>query len=117
MCVTRALKDGERPVAWINRPVTYAVNGNIVDVKQPAGLTLAVSNAPNIAMAAIGSDAADVPDAYSPLVLDLNKNGKFDLSAATEKSPAFDMTATGKKQRMGWVQKTDGFHRPRSQRE
>lgn len=49
-------------------------------------------------------------DDNSPLVLDMNNNGKMDLKSAWVKKPVkFDFTASGKKLKSGWIKSSEAF--------
>lgn len=110
--------DQERPVAWLGKSVQYSVSGDQVTVNSEAGMigngpgvAGGLSFAPPIAMAAMGGDVNIYVDAASPIVLDLNGNGKLDLISLTEKTnkARFDLTGHGSLKKLGWVSQEDGL--------
>ncbi len=115
-----ASTQGSRPIHWENRSVPYAVQGNIVTVNNRAygngdDLQFAVSYAHPIAMAATASRSATLVDASSPLILDLDKNGKLDLlsSANPINKSMFDLIGDAKSKitadKIGWIAPQDGL--------
>src|SRR5690606_149058 len=71
------------------------------------GLTYAHPTAAGVC----GSSTPQYADYNSPLVLDLNRNGKIDLLSAWDDKQVikFDLKADGKPVRTGWVAPGDGL--------
>jgi len=112
--------DGNRPIHWVNRSVPYSVQGNRVTVNNRAygngdDLNFAVSFAHPITLPVTGSTVASLVDASSPLILDLDQNGKLDLLAASSpmNKSRFDLIGDGKSElltsRIGWIAPQDGL--------
>lgn len=107
----------DRPYEYLNKKIDFTVqNGNIRITKYYGGtgdggtseqLSLAIFH-PAFGFAAPGKAFKDY---QSPLVLDLDHNGKLDLvNVWNERTPIrFDLNGTGEKVRTGWVKPTDGL--------
>jgi hypothetical protein len=109
--------DQARPSFWYDRPVTFNVGANAqIEIDNQAGymngmglqgenVASGLSFAHPLQASVCGSNARGYADYNSPLVLDVNRNEKFDLSNVwQEKNPVrFDINADGKKIRTGWT--------------
>jgi len=109
--------DQSRPAFWYDRPVRFNVGVNSqIEIDNQAGymngmglqgenVAGGLSFAHPLQASVCGSNARGYADYNSPLVLDINRNGKFDLSNVwTEKNPVrFDINADGNKLRTGWT--------------
>jgi hypothetical protein len=111
---------GNRPIHWTNRSVPYSVQGNIVTVNNEAygngdSLQYAVSFAHPVTLAATASQVATLVDASSPLILDLDRNGKLDLLSASSPTNKSKFDLIGDKEskfstaKTGWIAPQDGF--------
>ncbi len=111
-------RDPERPVEIRGQPVSWTVSGG-----QSFGL-MAGGSVPNINVQggnfnvsgyhpvfAAAAPGAAFKDFQSPLVLDLNKNGRFDLIDVWDDSTPvrFDLKGDGRRGRTGWVSPEDGL--------
>lgn len=102
-------EDGERPTSIMNAPAQYNVtsqNGK-PQIRVSGNFNLSTHH-PVWGFAKAGSCFKDY---QSPLVLDLNKNGAYDLvDVWNDKHPIrFDISADRKKVRTGWVKPQDGM--------
>ncbi len=109
--------DRARPAFWYDRAVTFNVGANAqIDIDNQAGymegmglqgenVAGGLSFAHPLQSSVCGSNARGYADYSSPLVLDINKNQRFDLSNVwQDKNPIrFDINADGKKIRTGWT--------------
>ena len=109
--------DQARPAFWYDRTVNFSVSANAqIEIDNQAGymngmglqgenVAGGLSFAHPLQASVCGSNARGYADYNSPLVLDINKNEKFDLSNVwQEKTPVrFDINADGKKVRTGWT--------------
>jgi hypothetical protein len=109
--------DQARPAFWYDRQVTFNVGSNAqIEIDNQAGymngmglqgenVASGLSFAHPLQASICGSNARGYADYNSPLVLDINKNERFDLSNVwQEKNPVrFDINADGKKVRTGWT--------------
>jgi hypothetical protein len=109
--------DQARPAFWYDKAVTFNVSANAqIDIDNQAGymdgmglqgenVAGGLSFAHPLQASVCGSNARGYADYNSPLVLDINKNEKFDLSNVwQEKNPVrFDINADGTKVRTGWT--------------
>ena len=100
------LGDSERPTTYQEANVPYSVSGK--DIKLQTKFATVSGFHPVFGFAAAGKAFKDY---QSPLVLDLNGNGGFDLVDAwnSKVEVRFDMVADGAPVRTGWVKPSDGF--------
>jgi hypothetical protein len=101
--------DGERPTSIQRAAASWTVSeyGGKPQIKVSGNYNLSTHH-PVWGLAKAG---ACFKDYQSPLVLDLNKNGKYDLVDVWDDSKPvrFDINADGKTVRTGWVRPTDGL--------
>lgn len=113
--------DPSRPAHWHDRAFTYTIeSGNQIKIQSKAGfasygLNEAVQNgltfAHPTAAGVCGSSTPQYADYNSPLVLDINRNGKMDLVSAwdDQQQIRFDLKADGNPLRTGWVAPGDAL--------
>jgi len=107
----------ERPFQWINKGVSYSASGNQVKITGYDGQTGEGGTRNQIALAVyhpaygFAAPGKAFKDYQSPIVLDLNNNGKFDLVDVWDDSVVahFDITDAGQKIRTGWIAAGDAF--------
>lgn len=107
----------DRPFQWIDKAVKFNVSNGVAKVTSFSGntgeggtseqLSLSIFH-PAYGFAAPGKAFKDY---QSPLVLDLNHDGRLNLTNVwDDKNPIFfDLNGHGKKVRTGWVEKEDGL--------
>lgn len=115
---TNIVEERPRVYQYIDLDVSYVVKDGSVEITKYAGgpdgdhpsalTTQLIVYHPMFAF--VNPDICS-RDFASPLVLDLDGNGKIDLVDVWESAQpiVFDIMAIGKKLRMGWVAKSDGF--------
>lgn len=107
----------ERPFQWLNKSIDFTVeNGNIKITRYngyvgEGGTSRQLSLAVFHAVYGFCAPGKAFKDYQSPLVLDLDHNGKLDLvNVWDEKHPIrFDLNGSGEKIRTGWVAPQDGL--------
>ena len=107
----------ERPFQWIDKSVSYSVAGNEIKITGYDGETGEGGTRSQIALAAFhpaygfAAPGKAFKDYQSPIVLDLNGNGKFDLVDVWNDSTvvSFDITDNGNALRTGWIAAGDAF--------
>lgn len=101
--------DAERPTSIQRAAASWTVSedGGKPQIKVAGNFNLSTHH-PVWGLAKAG---ACFKDYQSPLVLDLNKNGKYDLVDVwdDQRPIRFDINADGKKVRTGWVKAVDGL--------
>jgi hypothetical protein len=106
-----------RPFQWLNKSVSFTVAQGNVQITQYVGDTGDGGTAQQISLStfhpAFGFAAPGkaFKDYQSPLVFDLNNDGKLNLvNVWNDKKPIFfDLNGSGQKVRTGWVDGADGI--------
>ena len=107
----------DRPFQWIRKPVSFAIKNGGIQITRFDGNTGEGGTSQQLALAvyhpAFGFAAPGkaFKDYQSPLVLDLNDDGKLNLLNVWDEKSAvlFDLNGEGQKVRTGWVKAQDGF--------
>jgi len=108
---------GERPFQWLDKPVEFEVNDGNIRITKYSGNTGEGGTSRQIALSVFhpaygfAAPGKAFKDYQSPIVLDLNGNGKVDLVNVWADRPQirFDFEGSGQKLRTGWVKSSDGF--------
>jgi hypothetical protein len=104
----------ERPVSWKDRNVNFSRSGDHFVVNNRArgqgeqvdfGLTFSHA----LTMGTVAASSSPFVDASSPLVLDLNLNGKLDLVDVATHKVRFDLDNTGAAVAHGWFNAGDAL--------
>lgn len=96
----------------INRSVEYKIENNAIEIVKWDGSIRALPTLrTQHAAFAFGSSGMCDDQGFSPLVLDLNGNGKYDLSSAFDQDAKtrFDLNNSGIQQVASWTKAGDGF--------
>lgn len=111
-CQSLPGRASDRPFQWLNRGVNYTVSEGKLRVTSYSESMGEGGNALSVYHPAYGFAAPGqaFKDYQSPLVLDLNRDGKVSLSSVNEnKNLRFDLMNTGKAVRTGWIGKGDAL--------
>ena len=107
----------ERPFQWIDKPVTYSVQGTTVKITSFEGDTGEGGTRDQIALAVyhpaygFAAPGKAFKDYQSPVILDLDRDGEFSMIDVwnDDKPVAFDLNGDGLVVRTGWVAGNDAF--------
>lgn len=107
----------ERPFQWIDKDVSWSVNGDTIKIEHYSGWTGEGGTPYQVALAvyhpafAFAAPGKAFKDFQSPLVLDLNDDGRIGLTDVwNDKEPVlFDLAGDGQALRTGWVDPQDGI--------
>lgn len=107
----------ERPFQWIDKPVEFEVRDGHVTITRFIGYTGEGGTSRQLALAVyhpaygFAAPGKAFKDYQSPLVLDLDGNGRLDLLNvwSDERVVRFDMNGSGQKVRTGWTSPSDGL--------
>ncbi len=107
----------ERPFQWIRKPVQFQIKNGGIKITRFEGNTGEGGTSQQLALAifhpayGFAAPGKAFKDYQSPLVLDLNHDGKLNLLNVYDEKTAvtFDLNGDGQKIRTGWVKAEDGF--------
>lgn len=107
----------ERPFQWLNKQVDFVVEGRNIRITKYYGDTGEGGTSRQLSLATFhpaygfAAPGKAFKDYQSPLVLDLDGNGRLDLVNVWDEAPVvrFDLEASGNRTRTGWVREKDAF--------
>ena len=107
----------ERPFQWLDKKVDFVVESGGIKITKYYGNTGEGGTSQQLSLAAFhpaygfAAPGKAFKDYQSPLVLDLDGNGKLDLVNVWDEKTAirFDLNGSGQKVRTGWVKGQDGL--------
>ena len=107
----------ERPFQWLKKPIEFQVKEGQVSITRYFGYTGEGGSSRQLSLAVFHpvfgfcAPGKAFKDYQSPIVLDLNQNGKIDLVNVWDDSTPirFDLNGNGEKVRTGWVKSGDGL--------